>query len=82
MCFCYKFNSCKKPKEIGEFFLNIYFSEGEEIQDEEAYVNFDAKYVNPFPGEREDHLKFTIISEEDEDEVQYPADFKEALRIK
>jgi len=45
-------------------------------------VNFDAKYVNPYPGEKEDYLKFSIIKEEDEDEVQYPEDFKEVLRIK
>jgi hypothetical protein len=45
-------------------------------------VNFNATYVNPFPGEKEDHLKFAIIKEEDEDEVQYPEDFKEVLRIK
>ncbi len=45
-------------------------------------MNFDAKYVNPYPGEKENYLKFSIIKEEDEDEVQYPEDFKEVLRIK
>ncbi len=46
-------NSTKKPKETGEFFLNIYFSEGEEVKGEESFINFNATYVNPFPGEPE-----------------------------
>ena len=39
-------------------------------------------YVNPYQNEEKKHLKGEPIAEEDEDEVKFDEDFKEALRIK
>ena len=39
-------------------------------------------YLNPYENESKKHLKGEVIQEEDEDEVDFDKDFKEALRIK
>ena len=77
--------SCKKPKETGKYYLNIYFSEGEEDRtpnNGRDFLYFKATYLNPYKDENKKHLFGEVIQEEDEDEIQFDADFKEALRIK
>ena len=74
--------SCKKAKETGDFYLNIYFSEGEEIEGVEAFKYFEATYVNPYPNENKKHLKGEIIAEEDEDAKEFDEGFKKVLEIK
>ena len=78
-------SSCKKAKETGKYYLNIYLSEGEEDRDPNNgrdFKYFKATYVNPYKDENKSHSIGEVIQEEDEDEIQFDADFKEALRIK
>ena len=74
--------SCKKAKETGKFYLNIYFSEGLEVKDKEEFHHFKATYVNQYENENPKYLKGFIIAEEDEDEETFDTKFKEVLRIK
>ena len=77
--------SCKKPREGGKFYLNVYFSEGAEDHDPSNgrdFKFFKMTYLNPYENEAKKHLKGEVIAEEDEDEVFFDAKFKEALRIK
>jgi len=86
MTFFPKFSSCKRPKETGKFYLNLYFSEGEEANSKdnknEDFKYFKMTYVNKYDNENIKHLKGEPIAEEDEDEVKFDPKFKEALRIK
>ena len=60
--------SCKKAKETGKFYLNIYFSEGEEYEDREEFKYFKATYINSYENENPKYLKGFIIAEEDEED--------------
>ena len=66
--------------------MNIYFSEGDEVNNKDNtsqdFKFFKATYVNPYKDEHKEHLTGEVIQEEDEDEMEYDDDFKEALRIK
>jgi len=66
--------------------MNIYFSDGTELNPgdntNDEYKYFKMTYLNPYPNENEKHLKGAPIKEEDEDEEDFSADFKEILRIK
>ena len=70
--------------ETGKFYLNIYFSEGEEDHSDSSndFKYFRAWYVNPYENELDKYLKGEVIKEEDEDEEEFDKDFKEVLRIK
>jgi len=77
--------SCKKANETGEFFLNIYFSEGQEDHSDgkdDTFMYFEATYVNPPELEEPEHLKGFVIKEEDEDAKEFDEQFKKVLAIK
>ena len=77
--------SCKKPKESGRFYLNVYFSEGEEdrtMGNDRDFKYFKMTYLNAYENECKLHLTGETIKEEDEDLECFDEDFKEALRIK
>jgi len=74
--------SCKKAMETGEYFLNIYFSEGQEDHSDgqdDKFLYFEATYVNPTELEEKDHLHGFVIKEEDEDDKQFDEKFKKVL---
>ena len=78
--------SCKKPRETGDFYLNIYFSEGAELNNKDNSNNefkfFKATYTNSYENEAKMYRFGEPIKEEDEDEEEFSKDFKEILRIK
>lgn len=77
--------SCKKPNETGDYYLSIYFSEGEEDHSDgkdDVFKWFEAKYINPPKLEEKDHLEGYVIKEEDEDGVIFDEKFKKVLSIK
>ena len=75
--------SCKKPNETGDYYLSIYFSEGQEDPEEDdTFTHFKATYINPYQCEEKEHLQGYVIKEEDEDEQNYDEEFKRLLKIK
>ena len=69
MIFIPKFSSCKRAKETGKFYMNIYFSEGEEADSKdhknENFKFFKMTYINPYENENKKHLKGEQIKEEE-----------------
>ena len=58
MSFSY-LSSCKKAKEVGKYYINIYFSEGEENRDPDSgrdFKYFKATYINAYKDEHKAHL--------------------------
>ena len=54
------------------FFLSIYFECGKEAdQGGDIFEYFQARYVNAYTGEDQDHIHGYVIQEEDEDEKRY-----------
>ena len=77
--------SCKKANETGDYFLNIYFSEGEEDHSggqDDKFKYFEATYINPTSLERPEYKEGSVIKEEDEDNKVFNDKFKQVLQIK
>ena len=77
--------TCKTPNSTGEFFLNIYFSKGQEDHSggkDDTFKYFTATYANPSELEEKDHLHGFVIKEEDEDDKHFDEQFKKVLEIK
>jgi len=64
--------STKNSGRYSQFFLNIYFSCGEEEEDSTGlvYKYFSSRYINPYEGEDKICLHGSTIAEEDEDNTK------------
>ena len=77
--------STKTAGDQGKYFLNIYFSEGEEKfkgYKFSGYKHAKFTYVNPSPDEYTKYLKGEEIKEEDEDIKHYSDEMKHLLMLK
>ena len=73
--------SCKSPGKYSKFYLNIYFSCGEEMPNTPGndFKYFKARYVNPYEGEDEENTHGFVNEVEDEDETKFNDKFRMLL---